>query len=161
MTQTHWKKLHNPDYLGAWSITPNEDLIATIKTVGLEMVTGTDGKKEELTVVHFMEDIKPMILNVTNSKTIAKVHQTPYIEEWAGKQIQLYSTPVKAFGETVEALRVRPKKPTTTKEEFNPSHPSWAKAIKSLKEGRVSIAGIRKKYNLSDANEQLLMNESI
>ena len=35
------------------------------------MVTGPDGKKEECTVVHFAEkEIKPLILNTTNAKTI-------------------------------------------------------------------------------------------
>lgn len=108
MSQTHWKKLHNPDYLGAYALDPGEDLIATIQVVKNEMVTGPDGKKEECTVIHFAEhEIKPMIVNATNAKTIAKLFKTPYIEEWQNKKIQLYSASIKAFGETVDALRVR------------------------------------------------------
>lgn len=106
--KTHWKKLNNPDYIGAYALAPGQELIATIKTVGKEIVTGPDGKKEECTVIHFMEsDIKPLILNVTNAKTIQKIYKTPYIEDWAGRKIQLYATKVKAFGELVEALRIR------------------------------------------------------
>ena len=45
MAQTHWKKLHNPDFLGAYSLDPGKDLIATIKTVRNEQVIGSDGKK--------------------------------------------------------------------------------------------------------------------
>ena len=75
MAKTHWKKLNNPDYLGAYALTPGQDLIATIKTVGKEIVTGPDGKKEECMVVHFMEsNIKPLILNATNAKTIQKIY---------------------------------------------------------------------------------------
>ena len=44
-TKTHWKKLQNPDYLGAYALENGKDLIATIKTVGLEMIIGADGKK--------------------------------------------------------------------------------------------------------------------
>ena len=107
-TKTHWKKLQNPDYLGAYALENGKDLIATIKTVGLEMIIGADGKKEECTVIHFLEDkIKPMILNATNAKTITKLYKTPFIEEWAGRKIQLYSESVKAFGDVVEALRIR------------------------------------------------------
>lgn len=106
---THWKKLHNPDYLGAYALNPGQDLIATISTVGNEMVTGPDGKKEECMVMHFAErDVKPMIINSTNAKTITKLLKTPYIEEWSGGKIQIYTAEVKAFGEVVEALRIRP-----------------------------------------------------
>lgn len=112
MTKTHWKKLHNPDYLGAYALDPGKDLIVTIKSAGNEIVTGPDGKKEECMVMHFVEQVKPMIVNSTNAKTIAKLFKTPYIEDWQGKKIQLFIDKVKAFGEVVEALRVRPKPPT-------------------------------------------------
>ena len=44
---THWKKLTNPDYLGAYSIEDGKDLILTIAYVRQEKVIGTDGKKED------------------------------------------------------------------------------------------------------------------
>lgn len=106
---THWKKLTNPDYLGSYALNPGEDLIVTIKSVANEVVTGTDGKKETCSVMHFAENVKPMILNATNSKTITKLLKTPYIEEWSGRKIQLYvEQGIKAFGDIVDALRVRP-----------------------------------------------------
>ena len=106
---THWKKLTNPDYLGAYALEPNQDLIVTIKSVANEVVTGTDGKKETCSVMRFVENVKPMVLNATNSKTISKLLKTPYIEEWSGRKIQLYvEAGVKAFGDVVDALRVRP-----------------------------------------------------
>lgn len=108
-TLTHWKKLMNPDYLGGYALAPGQDLIATIHSVGNEEVTGTDGKKEICSVIHFAEaDIKPMILNATNNKTIAKLFKTPYIEEWSGRKIQIYTEKVKAFGDVWDALRIRP-----------------------------------------------------
>lgn len=109
MELTHWKKLNNPDYLGAYAFQPGQDIIATIKYVHDEMVVGSDGKKEECTVIHFTETtIKPLIANVTNCKQITKLLKTPYIEQWSGQRIQLYVTPVKAFGDVVDAVRVRP-----------------------------------------------------
>jgi ribosomal protein L34E len=111
----HWKKIYNPEFLGSYSLEPGKDLVVTIKSVVSEMITGADGKKEENMVVRFMEkDVKPMVLNATNAKTIQKIYQTPYIDEWAGKKIQLFSEKVKAFGDVVEALRIRPKIPTQT-----------------------------------------------
>ena len=106
---THWKKLTNPDYLGAYALEPGQDLIVTIKSVANEVVTGTDGKKETCSVMHFVEKVKPMVLNATNSKTIAKLLKTPYIEQWAGRRIQIYvESGIKAFGDIVDALRIRP-----------------------------------------------------
>jgi hypothetical protein len=115
MSQTHWKKLHNPDYIGAYALDPGKDLVVTIKNVKVETVQGPDGKKEECMVITFMEkDIKPMIVNSTNAKTIEKLYKSPYIEEWSGRKIQLFVDKIKAFGDTVEALRIRPKIPNQT-----------------------------------------------
>jgi len=117
MELTHWKKLDNPDYLGAYALMPGQDLVVTIKSVGQEDVYNpSSNKKETCTVARFVEaGIKPMILNSTNCKTIAKIHGTPYIEEWAGKSIAIYIEKVKAFGDIVEALRIRNKIPVLEK----------------------------------------------
>lgn len=113
MSKTHWKKLTNPDYLGAYAIEDGIDIIATIKIVKSEVVTGPDGKKEECMVAHFKENIKPMILNATNAEAISKLYKTPYIEDWSNCRIQIGVEKVKAFGEIVEALRIRPKIPAS------------------------------------------------
>ena len=88
--KTHWKKLTNPDYIGAYAFQPGEEKTVTISTVGVETVLGAEGRKEDCTVVRFEGDVKPLILNATNSKTIQKVLQSPYIEDWAGRSIQLH-----------------------------------------------------------------------
>lgn len=117
MEKTHWKKLENPDYLGAYALQPNQDLIVQIKSVGQEEVYNpSSNKKETCTVANFTDtNVKPMILNVTNCKTISKLYDTPYIEDWVGKYIAVYIAKVKAFGEQVEALRIRNKVPTIEK----------------------------------------------
>lgn len=104
---THWKKMTNPNYLGTYSLEPGKDKILTLRMVRQEMVQGEDGKKEQCMVAHFMENEKPMILNKTNAKTIEKLYGTPYIEQWTNRKIQIYAAKVKAFGEVVDALRIR------------------------------------------------------
>lgn len=105
---THWKKLTNPNYLGAYSIEDGKDLILTIGSVSEETVIGADGKKEQCVVCRFEEpNTKPMILNSTNMKMISKLLKTPYVEEWRGHRIQIGTEKVKAFGEIVDALRVK------------------------------------------------------
>lgn len=111
MTYTHWKKLENPDYVGAYAFQPDEVKTVTIKDVKREMVRGTDGKKQEKTTVSFVEDVKPLVLNRTNGKMISKVLGTSYIEMWTGGRINLHVEVVPAFGERVEAVRVMKDKP--------------------------------------------------
>jgi hypothetical protein len=115
MALTHWKKLTNPDYLGAYSIEDGQDLVLTISKVQVETVVGSDGKKEECMVCYFHDSPKPMILNSTNAKQITKLLGTPYIEHWAGHKIQIGIEKVKAFGDLVEALRVRKFLPKVVK----------------------------------------------
>lgn len=115
MSETHYKKLINPDYLGAYSLEPGQDMILTIKSVGKEVITGTGGKQEECIVCRWVEDQKPMILNVTNCKTISKMLKTPYVEKWAGHKVQIYATTTKFGGDTVECLRIRKDQPEDAK----------------------------------------------
>lgn len=153
-TKTHWKKLHNPDYLGAYAFQPNEEIIATISGAKVEPVMGSGGKKEDCMVVRFKEKhIKPLICNVTNSKSISKVAGSEYIEDWEGVTIALFTTEVNAFGDTVQAVRVRSKAPKLTKPELTPTHEKWSGAVANLHSGAVTIDAIKKHYNLSKENE--------
>ena len=114
MGKTHFKKLQNPDFLGTYALEDGKDIILTIDFVRQEKVTGSDGKSEECIVCHWKEQQKPMILNSTNCKMIAKLIGSPYIEDWSGKKIQIGSERVKAFGDVVDALRVRKTLPKQT-----------------------------------------------
>ena len=163
MAKTHWKKLRNPDYIGAYAIDPGTEPVYTIKLVRNEMVVGADGKKEECTVMHFHENVKPMILNATNAKTVAKMVGSDYVEEWQGHRVQLFCAQVKAFGDTVEALRIRPKEPKAAnapKPDFTPSTPNWEKAVQALRDGATSLEKIREKYTLSDAHAVIMIEQA-
>jgi hypothetical protein len=107
---THWKKLTNPNYIGAYDLQPGQEVKITIKSVAKELVKGSDGKEESCIVAKLEGTQKPMILNKTNCKIIAKLLDTPYIEEWTGRSIIIYPAKVKAFGEMVDALRVKNQK---------------------------------------------------
>jgi hypothetical protein len=111
--KTHYRKLINPDYLGAYAIEDGADLVVTIATIGQEIIKGVGGKEELCPVMRFSEDVKPMIVNSTNFKTLRKLFQSPYVEDWYGKQIALYADRnVRFGGEIVEGLRIRSSQPT-------------------------------------------------
>lgn len=115
MTKTHYKTLINPDYLGAYAVEDGKDLVLTIDKILSEVITGTGGKKETCPVMHFVEQVKPMIVNSTNFKMMKRLFQSPFIEDWYGKKIAIYADRnVKFGGELVEGLRIRPTLPTGT-----------------------------------------------
>lgn len=159
--KTHWKKLMNPDYIGAYALEPGEERKVRIKKVVREMVTGQNGKKEECTVAH-LEGEKPFILNRTNCKIISKMYDSPYIEEWSGKSIIIYAAKVNAFGEEVEALRIRQRKPEPEKlPELNQDHPKWDGAKQALKDGNVTIEQIKKNFTVSNENLKALQDGKV
>jgi hypothetical protein len=158
--KTHWKKLQNPDYFGSWSIPENEDLILTINFVQVEAVTNPSGRSEQLPVIHFKEHVKPLVLNVTNSQQIQLLHGSPYVEDWNGKQIQVYKDYTKFAGKEVECVRIRGKIPNLKKPSFTPSHKNWDKAINKILAGEGTIEGLKEKFELTEEDE-ILIKESI
>ena len=153
---THWKKLANPDYLGAYALQPGEELIVTIKDFKQDNVVGTGGTKELKTIVTFCENVKPMVLNRTNAKTITKLFGTPYMEQWKGKKIQIFvESGIRAFGEIVDGIRVRPFLPKIDKpicaackqeiQAFNGRSPQAIASYTQQKYGKVLCSGCAKK----------------
>ena len=106
---THWRKLTNPNYIGSEILQPGQELKLTIEKVQKEQVKTAEGTQECI-VAYFKGGQKGMIINKTNAKIITKILDTPYIEQWAGKSIIIYAAKVRAFGEMVEALRVKNQK---------------------------------------------------
>ena len=112
---THWKKLTDPNYIGAHDFQPDQELTLTIEKVEdkiIELYNGRELEKKHCTLLTFKESKtkKPLILNKVNAKIISKNLDTPYVEKWIGKQINLYVAKIRAFGEMTEAVRVKQAK---------------------------------------------------
>lgn len=161
-TKTHWKKIHNPDYIGAYTLMETGepvDLIVKIKSVAQKPVKGEDGKEEQLMVAELFNQ-KPWVVNATNAKMLTKILGSPFIEDWANKSVSLYVAKIRAFGETVDALRVRPQLPVSKLPDLTPDHPKWNGAKEAVKAGNTTIEAIRKSYTLTPENEKLLCESS-
>jgi hypothetical protein len=153
--KTHWRKLKDTNYLGSWDVVDKE-LILTIKNIESKNVSTPDGKTEELPVMTFTEDYKPMILNATNFKNIAKAHGSNFIEDWIGKKVSIYITSVKAFGSVVDALRIKPSAPKVEKPELLPDNPKFESIKAKLKSGETTIDTVKQYFNISDNTLKLL-----
>lgn len=146
MAKTHWKILQNSEYIGAYWLPEGADMTVTIDYVVREIITGTGGKKEECTVAHLKNGIKPFILNATNSKTIAKLYGN-FIEDWAGKPITLFASTARLAGDTVECLRIRPVVAKRTITSITADR--FKKALDSIKAGTYTAAELSAKFVLT------------
>ena len=112
--KTHWKKVvSDPNFIGEGDFQEGEEKVLTIDRVNASETVQTAEGKSKKAVVHWKEPgNKPMILNVARSKNIENVAGSGYFEDWPGVSVQLYiEHGIKAFGEVVSAVRVRPYKP--------------------------------------------------
>lgn len=85
-----FRKDLNKEYLGHWDLPENEDLVLTIAGVKMGTVKSQRGSDQK-PILHFVESgWKPLILNVTNQKSISKALGTPKRELWRNRKISLY-----------------------------------------------------------------------
>jgi hypothetical protein len=85
------------------------DLVLTIAEIREERI-GQGSQADDKWVVYFKEEDKGLVLNKTNTNTIAKLYGDE-TESWIGKQIVLFATEVQFQGDMVEAIRIRSKPP--------------------------------------------------
>ena len=102
-----------PGYLGSWDLDdlPNREIALTIEKIVDESVFA-NGQKENCTVIHWTDKAyNPMIINITNKKTLCKLYKTKDTEKLKGKSVIIGIEKVRAFGDTYDALRIKPKIP--------------------------------------------------
>lgn len=105
----------NPNYLGSWDLDelPNREVTLTVAKIVDEKVIAA-GNSEVCTVCYWTDPaFKPMILNVTNKKTLCKLYKTKDTEKLKGATVTIGIERVKAFGDVYDALRIRPRIPVT------------------------------------------------
>jgi hypothetical protein len=95
-----------------------DGLVLTIKGFRVETLESDDGN-EDKTVMHFLEDVKPMVLNRTNAQLVGVCTGAKTAGEAKGKQIVVFNDPTIAFGGKITGgLRIKkvggaPKAATT------------------------------------------------
>jgi len=110
-TKTHFRKAFNSPYLSSADIVDSNELI--ISHVILE-ADKTKRTKDQFNTAYFTEkflrdgeQLKPMILNATNSKEIRNITGSPFIDDWQGVRVVVYVDKNVKFGrETMEGLRI-------------------------------------------------------
>jgi len=152
--KTHWRKLHNPDYFGAYAIPPGKDLIVEIERIEVRMIKNDKGNDEH--TVAILKGQKPWILNATNQKMLTKVIGSPYVQDWENQKVKVYTTMIRAFGEDVEAVRVRPEKPNIKLPALTPESKKWDQAAKLIAQKKQTVESLREFYDISEEHAKQL-----
>lgn len=84
----------------------DDGILVTIKALKQENVA-PDNKPEELKwILYFQGDVKPLVLNGTNTKLIEKALGSDETDDWVGKEIVLFNDEnVEYMGEVVGGVR--------------------------------------------------------
>lgn len=164
MEKTHYRKAFNSPYLSSADIV--EPTVLTISHVKLQS-DATKKTKDVFNTAYFVEKeirqgekLKPMILNATNSRTLANLTGSKYIDDWQNVAVTVYVDSSVKFGrDTVEGLRISTEPPRTTKPVLTPSKAkAWENAKKAfLRDG--NLDAVKKRFSISKENELALVGE--
>lgn len=158
---THYRKVFDSPYLSSVDVV--EPITLTIARVTQE-VDKTKKSKETFNTAYFVEKfirpdekLKPMILNATNSKTVAKIVGSPFIEHWSGVRVTVYVERGIKFGrETVDGLRIMqaPERKVITPDDAR----MWEAAKRAyLRDG--NLDKVTAKADISDEHRAQLIAE--
>jgi len=154
-SKTHYRKVFKSDHLGVADL---EDFLEegvvldfTIKQVKQEIGVKVAGRTGNFNIAYFNEPIKPLVLNVTNSKIVSGFSGgSPFVEDWKDIRVTLYiDANVKMKGEIVGGVRIRKVQPQkdTDKPEFTEKH------FAAAKKQNATITKIKSRYSLDKATE--------
>ena len=109
------------EYLGAEDIEPGTEPVLTIKAMYNGIITLARGK-ERHDVIEFAEEkvdgsinqVRPLVVNATNRKTLRKLFKAVDAQTLVGKQIQLYlkhNVRDPSTGDLVDGIRIKDEVP--------------------------------------------------
>jgi hypothetical protein len=161
-SKTHYRKAFDSPYLSSADIV--EPTTLTVKCVRLE-TDRTKKTKDKFNTAHFVENelrpgenLKPMILNATNSKTMKSLTGSAFIEDWNNVRITVYVEPNVKFGkDSVEGLRISPRPPN--RRVLTPaSGNAWENAKAAYKRDG-NLGSVLARVDMSEEHQQQLIDE--
>ena len=159
--KTHYRKAFNSPYLSSADIVEPVDL--TIKCVKLEK-DQTKKSKDLFNTAYFVEKeirqgeiLKPMILNATNSRTVKKLTDSPFIDDWNNVRVTIYVDKNVRFGkDSVEGLRISQLAPNKHKPVLTPENVNqWTSAINAYKRDG-NLDAVLSRVDMSEEHQEMI-----
>lgn len=114
------------EYLGAEDIEPGTEPVVTIQALYNGLITLQRGRENKDVIVFAEEsvpgirNVRPLVCNATNRKTLKKLYKAVTADALVGKKIQLFiDSKVRdpQTGELTDGIRIRPRIPAEKKAE--------------------------------------------
>lgn len=162
-SKTHYRKAFDSPYLSSADIV--DPVVLTVKRVTLE-IDRTKKTKDRFNTAWFVEreiragePLKPMILNATNSKALARIAGSKFIDDWNDVPITVYVDGAVRFGkDTVEGLRIRPVPVQRQKQAITDER--MTAAITKIKEGAFTKERLLDQFALTPKQQEKLDAET-
>ena len=110
----HWEALFNKQFMRWFHLNGKPALMEIVRVERNVELTLPGGAKNKKPVLHMrqvqgeIEEVKPLVLNVTNGNAIADIHG-PAPSKWPGKEIVLEQGTRQLKGKEVPAIIIRAK----------------------------------------------------
>ena len=159
--KTHYRKAFKSPYLSSADIVGPTNL-----TISHVVLKGDASKKSKdlFNTAYFVEKeirrgepLKPMILNVVNSKMLYSITGSHFLEDWAGARVEVRVQGGIKFGrDVVEGLRIYPQKARPV---INPNNKKQWEGAKAafVRDGNFDAVLVR--ADLSPEQQQQIINE--
>lgn len=150
----HYRAVFKSDHLSSADledlIEEKKPLVFTIKNVKQEIETMVAGKRGNFNIAYFVENIKPMVLNATNSKIIKGFANSPFVEDWNNIKVELYVDNKVKFGkEIMSGVRISALQPLKKeKKQFTSAN------FEAAKNAGATIEKIKELYNVDLETEK-------
>ena len=162
--KTHYRRAFNSPYLSSADIV--EPVTLTILRVTLEP-DKTKKTKDLFNTAYFKEkeirhgeELKPMVLNATNSRTMKQLAGSAFIDDWNNIPVTIYVDSAVRFGrDTVEGLRISTEKPRVTKPVLMQNTPAYQRAVDRYKKDK-SFAAIEEHMIVSEDMKILIQEDA-
>jgi len=162
-TKTHYRKAFKSPYLSSADIV--DPTVLTIKHVKLEL-DKTKKTKDFHNTAYFNqselrpgEPLKPMILNVYNSKVVCNMTGSKFIDDWNNVPVTVYVESNVRFGrDTVEGLRLSTE-PPATRRKLQRNTQQWNNAIAAYKRDG-NLDAVVARVDVSDEDVQLIKEQA-
>jgi hypothetical protein len=159
--KTHYRKVFKSDHLGVADledmIEASKRLVFVIEQVKQEFNVSVAGRKGNFNIAYFREDIKPLVLNATNSKTMKKLTGSAFVEDWSNTTVELYiDANAKMKGEIVGGVRISPNKAKIEKPELKEGAPAFTNAVAAYKRDG-NLDAVRKRMIVAKDVEEMII----
>jgi len=161
--KTHYRKAFKSPYLSSADIVG--PTILTISHVVLAK-DQTKKTKDSFNTAHFVEkqlrqgeQLKPMVLNAINSRTLYQLTGSHFIEDWQNIPVTIFVDSNVRFGrDTVEGLRISIQPPALTRAVINRDSNMWKNAISAYKRDG-NFNAVLERADMSQEDMQFIVDE--